>query len=153
MTMSMKATGRSSGIEAILPVDINKIVAKTYLGAMAGRGDVDLFETTLADDYEVILTGQSKISGTLSREQHLAFVRAIPKMFVTGLNFEILSMTAEGDRVACESRVTCTLVNGLEYNNEYLHLFRFRDGKICRTNEFMDTQLAETALLPIIVLE
>jgi uncharacterized protein len=138
---------------AAMTYDAHKKVARTYLESMAGAGDVDLFASTITDDYVTVLTGQSKMSGTLTREQHLAFVRAIPKMFTTGLNFEILSLTAEDDRVACESRVTATLTNGLDYNNEYVHLFRFREGKIYRTNEFMDSALAEEALLPILVLE
>ena len=31
--------------------------------------------------------------------------------------------------------------SGMEYNNEYVHIVRFRDGKICSITEFLDTDL------------
>jgi uncharacterized protein len=83
------------------------------------------------------------------RDQVVAFVGAVPQMTKDGIRFEVLSLTAEDDRVACESEGQSTLSTGVEYNNHYIHLLRFRDGKICEVREYMDTQLAETALLPL----
>ena len=31
--------------------------------------------------------------------------------------------------------------SGMPYNNEYVHVLRFRDGKICSITEFLDTDL------------
>lgn len=31
--------------------------------------------------------------------------------------------------------------SGMEYNNDYVHVARFRDGKICSITEYLDTDL------------
>ena len=35
---------------------------------------------------------------------------------------------------------------GMTYDNEYLHLLRYRDGKICSITEFLDTNLLNKLL-------
>lgn len=132
--------------------EAHKDAVRTYFKAM-GAGDVDLFRSVISDDYVAIISGQSNISGTLTYDQVLAFVGGVPKMTKGGFNFDIVSLTAEDDRVASESNGQSTLSNDAEYNNQYIHLFRFRDGKIREVREYMDTTLAEKVLLPVIVLE
>ena len=56
-------------------------------------------------------------------------------------SFEILGITAEGDRVAVEVESRFHTVNGALYNNRYHFLFVIRDGKIVRFNEYLDTAL------------
>ncbi|CAI7979683.1 Nuclear transport factor 2 family protein [Frankia sp. Hr75.2] len=132
--------------------EAHKDAVRTYFKAM-GAGEVDLFRSVITDDYVAIVCGKSKISGTLTYDQVLAFVGGVPQMTKNGFNFEIASLTAEDDRVVSESTGKSTLSNGAEYNNQYTHLFRFRDGKIREVKEYMDTTLAEKVLLPVIVLE
>jgi ketosteroid isomerase-like protein len=131
--------------------EAHKDAVRTYFKAM-GDGDVDSFRSVITDDYVAVISGQSKISGTLTYDQVLAFVGGVPKMTTGGFNFDILSLTAEDDRVVSESQGHSTLSNGAEYDNQYIHLFRFRDGKIREVKEYMDTTLAENVLLPVIVL-
>ena len=36
--------------------------------------------------------------------------------------------------------------SGMAYDNEYVHLLRYRDGKICSITEFLDTNLLNKLL-------
>jgi ketosteroid isomerase-like protein len=130
----------------------HKDAVRTYFKAM-GAGDVESFRSVITEDYVAVISGRSKISGILTYDQVLAFVGGASTMTKDGFNFDIVSLTAEDDRVVCESEGRSTLANRAEYNNQYLHLFRFRDGKIREVREYMDTALAESVLLPVIVLE
>jgi uncharacterized protein len=127
--------------------EAHKKVARDYFRAL-GSGDVDLFKSTISDDYFAQVSGYCKLSGRHDRDQVLAFVASVPEVTKSGINFEIKSITAEEDRVACETQGRSVMANGAEYNNDYLHLFRFRDGKIYQVTEYMDTKLAEDVLLP-----
>ena len=71
----------------------------------------------------------------------------LPQITTTGgISFEFLNLTAEDDRVAVEAKGRSTEVSGKEYNNEYHFLIFFRDGKVCRMKEYLDTKLAEEVL-------
>jgi hypothetical protein len=48
-------------------------------------------------------------------------------------------MTAEGDRVFVEAESRATLAGGGTYNNHYVFMARFRDGKMIEHKEFADT--------------
>lgn len=126
----------------------HKEVVRTYFKSM-GAGNVELFKSTLTEDYYALIAGYSQISGIQNRDEVLAFVASVPSITKSGISFEIRCLTAEEDRVACESQGQSVMANGTEYNNQYIHLFRFRDGKICQVTEYMDTKLAETVLLPL----
>ena len=47
---------------------------------------------------------------------------------------------AEGDRVAVEATSKGEHVSGQTYSNEYHFLFEFREGKLLRLKEYMDTE-------------
>lgn len=126
----------------------HKEVVRTYFKSM-GAGDVELFKSAITDDYKAVIAGYSKLSRTMDRDEVLGFVGAVPDMTKSGISFEIRCLTAEEDRVASESVGRSVMANGAEYNNQYIHLFRFRDGKIHQVTEYMDTQLAEKVLLPL----
>ena len=63
-----------------------------------------------------------------------------------GLRFEILDLTAEDDRVAARVDGFAKVAGGGEYNNRYHFLFNIRNGRICRTFEYMDSLLVENVL-------
>ena len=58
-------------------------------------------------------------------------------------NFTIVSVTAEGDRVAVEAESHTRLVDGRPYENQYHFLLRFdADGKVIEFKEYLDTLYA-----------
>jgi uncharacterized protein len=50
----------------------------------------------------------------------------------------ILGTTAEGDRVAVESRGNFEFADGRVYCNSYHHLFTLRDGQVVGVREYLD---------------
>jgi uncharacterized protein len=79
-----------------------------------------------------------------------ATARLAPRVFARldgPLNLEILSMTAEGDRVAVEAASHARLVDGQAYENQYHFLLRFgADGKVVEFKEYLDTLYAYETL-------
>ena len=54
---------------------------------------------------------------------------------------EIQGVTAEGDRVAVEARMSTVTSRGERYVQDYHHLFVIKDGKVFLWKEYMDTQM------------
>ena len=80
-------------------------------------------------------------SGEQTREQICAYM-ATPSIFVGGVKSTIHTLTAEDDRVAVEAEIVGTLPDGRVYTNVYHYLMWFRDGKVVRVKEYLDTQSA-----------
>jgi ketosteroid isomerase-like protein len=129
--------------------EANKETVRRFFIAL-GSGDVATLKTLVTNDVEAITPGTAKISGTRNYDVILQLCEAFPKITKGGVEFRFLNLTAEDDRVACEMEGRSTLVNGTPYNNCYHFLVFFRDGKICRLKEYLDTKLGDEALGPFI---
>ena len=127
----------------------NKETVKSFMQAL-GQGDVEILQTLLTDDAEAVCTGTSVLSMTRDRDTILKTAAVFPLIAKNGIEFSILELTAEEDRVSCDMIGSGELVNGTAYNNEYHFLFYFRDGKICRFKEYLDTKQAEELLVPLL---
>lgn len=55
----------------------------------------------------------------------------------------IVATTAEGERVAVESRGNFEFPDGRAYRNHYHHLFTVRDGRVVGVREYLDLQETE----------
>ncbi len=65
-----------------------------------------------------------------------------------GLDPEILSLTAEADRVAAEVRIRGrSIQTGEVYDNLYAFFFWIRDGRFVEIHEHLDTQYVSQKLL------
>jgi hypothetical protein len=117
----------------------NKSIVRQFFAAL-NRGDVAYIVDTYAPDGTVRTMGHTLISGTFSREQIAATAGGIFEVFPEGLEFKIQDMVAEGEKVAVEATSEGRHVSGKIYSNEYHFLFEFRDGKLLRLKEYMDTE-------------
>ena len=124
----------------------NKEAALDLLTALGG--DVVALKPLVTDDLVITTRGHAKVSGSRNYEVALATIGSFPLLTKDGIKFRILNLTAEDDRVACEVEGICTMNDGREYNNTYHFLMFFRDGKLCRMNEYLDTKLADDVLGP-----
>jgi hypothetical protein len=57
----------------------------------------------------------------------------------------IIGTTAEGDRVAIESRGNFEFEDGRTYRNSYHHLFELSAGRVTAIREYLDLRVAEQA--------
>ena len=79
--------------------------------------------------------------GEQTRDQICAYM-ASPSIFPGGIKATFGAITAEDDRVAVEVETEGTLPDGRVYTNVYHYLMWFKDGKVLRVKEYLDTQSA-----------
>lgn len=85
-------------------------------------------------------------TGELPIDEHMAaYGKLAASKFAGGGRFDVLSVTAEENRVVMEVQGFQPLTDGHSYDNTYLWLLIFRDGRICRVKAWMDTVLAQRA--------
>jgi uncharacterized protein len=117
----------------------NKALVTRFFDAL-NRGDVDFIVDAYAADGCVQTMGNTLISGIFSREQIAASAGGIFDVFPEGLTFTALGMVGEGDKVAVEATSAGKHISGQTYTNKYHFLFEFREGKLLRLKEYMDTE-------------
>src|SRR5262245_1513292 len=127
--------------------EANKQRAMQFFNAL-GAGDAATLQTLITDDIEVVTPGTAEICGVRNHAVVMAICNAFPQITRNGVKFEVITLTAEGDRVACELQGRSTMVNGAAYDNTYHFLVHFRGDKICRVKEYLDTKLADAVLGP-----
>lgn len=129
-------------------MDDHKVLVRRFLTAV-GKGDASALRELLCADAVAICTGTSLVSGQRDREQICAAAGMLRTISKDGIDFDVLSMTTEDDRVSCEAHGRSTLVSGAPYHNQYHFLFYFRDGRISQLKEYIDTKLADQVLAPL----
>jgi ketosteroid isomerase-like protein len=117
----------------------NKAIVTRFFDAL-NRGDVDAIVDAYAADGCVQTMGNTLISGIFNKQQIAASAWGIFDVFPEGLAFTPLAMVAEGNKVAVEATSEGKHISGQVYSNEYHFLFEFRDGKLLKLKEYMDTE-------------
>lgn len=129
--------------------ETNKQTVLAFIEAM-GRGDADAAAPCITEDAYTLAKGFGHFAGVRERDTILATIAAFRQLMPGGMDPNIISITAEGDRVAVEFEGNGTLFNGESYNNEYCMVFTLRDGRICQVNEYFCTILADEKLWPLV---
>jgi len=126
-----------------------KATAVAFLTAL-GQGDAERLGQLISPDICAICTGTSALSGARNYSDIYNTVGLLKTATRSGIEFRILTLTAEGDRVAVEAEGFSTLANGVPYNNQYHFLFFVRAGKVYKLKEYMDTKLVDAVLAPLV---
>ena len=119
--------------------EANKKAVQSFFTAM-NAGDIAAIVASYADNGHLQTMGNTLISGEFSRDQIEAAAGGIYEVFPKGIDFQIVDMVAEGDKVAVEATSEGEHVSGQTYSNEYHFLFEFSDCKLVRLKEYMDTE-------------
>jgi ketosteroid isomerase-like protein len=129
-------------------------VVQRYLDAFGG-GDMDSVRDSLAHDATWTIYGtldHLPPDGTWTGRDRIVddfLGHWGPRLFQPGtINMELVSITAEGDTVAVEWRITALCANGAEYDNAYCGIFSVRAGKIQAIREYLDSGYAARTLFP-----
>jgi ketosteroid isomerase-like protein len=119
-------------------IEANKAVARRYMQAVVD-GDAETIESLQHPDATWWILGY----GDMSRADFIASVKN--GLLTAGKrHVEIITLTAEGDRVAVEAVSEMTFPDRI-YRNEYHNLLVIRDGQIVEGRDYMDTRLAAAA--------
>ena len=124
----------------------NKALARRMIEALS-NADVGFIERNYAEDFRIWVTGSLPFSGEGDKAGAVAGMPAVLDLFPEGLHFEIVGLTAEGDRVAIEARSEGVTARGHRFQQEYHFLMRVRDGQIVEWREYMDTEHARKVLV------
>jgi uncharacterized protein len=95
------------------------------------------------------MTGWTTMQGRLNKETYQGVIRLLAKMTARPLAFTIDSITAEDDRAVAEVRSEGTLINGEDYANTYVFVFRIRDGRIASVAEHFNALIVQEKLIPL----
>jgi ketosteroid isomerase-like protein len=126
----------------------HKRLALEFIRA-SGAHDAATLAELMADDVMYWVQGKPHLfpfAGTKTKAEMCAYF-ATPSIFKDGLEQRIGAVTAEDDRVAVEVEVEGVAPNGKLYNNTFHYLFHFRDGKVCKVKEYVDTYHAAEVFL------
>jgi uncharacterized protein len=118
----------------------HKQIAKDFLAASAVH-DADRLASLMTDDATYWVQGKPHLfpyAGEKTKAEIYKYMQT-PSIFKDGLAQTIGAVTAEENRVAIEVEVRGIAPGGKLYNNTYHYLFMFRDGKISKIKEYVDT--------------
>jgi ketosteroid isomerase-like protein len=133
-------------IEAVTAVDIaesNRALVLRLMKAM-DKCDADTIRDIIAPDATWWVLGV----GTLDRETVIAQLEALlgdARVAET----VILGTTAEGERVAVESKGNFEFADGRVYRNDYHHLYKVRGGQVIGVREYLDLRVTEAVFGPM----
>lgn len=126
-----------------MSTEANKQTALALLRASAVH-DGAAFDALMHPEATYWVIGKPHLfayAGEQTRAQICAYM-ATPTIFVGGVKTTFGEITAEDDRVAVEAEIIGTLPDGRVYTNVYHYLMWFKDGKVLRVKEYLDTQSA-----------
>jgi ketosteroid isomerase-like protein len=115
------------------------------VNGLTGAIDDDEYLAHFSDD-PVWHVNRRAFTGRDGLRQLAANVR---RVFPNGLEREVRSTTAEGDRVVIQHLNRATTGAGEPYENEYVKVFEFDpDGRIRAVWEYLDSKYAAEVLAP-----
>jgi ketosteroid isomerase-like protein len=116
-------------------------IVRDFLAAMSKGG---LTDDMITPDF----SGWTVLSGAVERRIYQRAFALFSGIFSEGPVLTIHSLTAEEDRVVAEFRSQGTLLNGDAYQNDYLFLFRIRDGRIAYVGEYFNPDVVREKIAP-----
>ena len=102
-------------------------------------------EHLLADDFAAWTTTQ----GNLSREQYAGAIPLLAKLTGETMRFSVDAITAQDDRAVAEVRGQAQLVDGSDYANTYVFVFRIANGRIRSVAEHFNALIVREKLVPL----
>jgi uncharacterized protein len=128
--------------EGWLVTKANHEIVRRFINAMSNGTITDDLVTP---DFTVWIVGTEQ---TVGKDSYVNGIANLPKVFPDKLAFTIHSLTAEDDRVIAEFSGNGTTTDGKLYRNNYLYLFKIRDGKIYFLAEYLNLDEMRGVLLP-----
>ena len=135
-----------------MSTESNKEAVRDFLEATTRR-DRETLSRLFADDvsWQIPQSAPAPFGGTHRGHAKVLemFLQGASGLFVEGTHtVDIELIVAEGDIVAAEVQMNAKTTKGLDYRNQYVFLFTFRDGKITEFREHLDTRYAAPFLDP-----
>ena len=136
-------------------IDTNKKMAGDFLDLALSANPLDAQELT-HPDFKFVFMGNTEISNIpYDREAYFDYwlPEVVGKLLPTGIILTTTDMIADDDGVAVIMEGDAEGING-EYDNKYVFVYKFKDGKIFSIHEYnsdllVATRLYKNKLVPI----
>jgi uncharacterized protein len=122
--------------------DSNHELVRKFINAMSNG---EITDELVTPDFTVWIVGTEH---TVGKDSYVSGIANLPKVFPDKLAFTIHSLTAEDDRVIAEFSGNGTTADGKLYRNNYLYLFKIRQGKVYFLAEYLNLDEMRGVLLP-----
>jgi uncharacterized protein len=120
----------------------HQLVRKFFAAVTSG----ELPDTLLTPD----MRGWTTTQGFMDKAAYQHLIKLLAKISARPLAFTIDSITAEEDRAVAEVRSEGTLVNGEEYRNTYVYVFRLREDRIASVAEHFNALIVQEKMMPLV---
>lgn len=120
----------------------NAAVARAFLESIP-TGKIPAELTT--EDFSGWTTG----SGDLPGDKFRGGVGLLSTIFAKPMTIDVQAVTAQDDRVVIETIGHGTLIDGNEYRNRYVFVFRMRDGKVASVAEHNNPVIVREVIAPL----
>ena len=128
-------------------VDANKKMAGDFLDLALSANPLDAQELT-HPDFKFVFMGNTEISN-IPYDRNTYFDYWLPevvgKLLPTGITLKTNDMIADDNSVAVIMEGDAEGING-EYDNKYVFVYKFKDGKIFSIHEYNSDLLVATRL-------
>ena len=136
-------------------VDANKKMAGDFLDLALSANPLDAQELT-HPEFKFVFMGNTEISNIpYDRDAYFDYwlPEVVGKLLPTGITLTTTDMIADDDGVAVIMEGDAEGING-EYDNKYVFVYKFKDGKIFSIHEYnsdllVATRLYKNKLVPI----
>ena len=118
----------------------NEKLAMRYLEGI-NQGNAAIALDIFSDDSKIWIAGNDMTKAELANMLSL-----VKTLFVKGPELVCTHVFSTDDKVALEMKVTGESRKGVQYKNNYCLIFTFRNGKVTKFNEYLDTAPATAAL-------
>ena len=121
-------------------IEENKHIVEVFCGHFEHAAIDDVLEM-MSDDATWCINGKPHLfpgAGLKTKTEMAQIWRRLYASLNGGLRMNVVSMIAEGDRVAAEVRSHASTKSGKIYENDYHMLVRLRDGKVVEVKEYTD---------------
>ena len=128
-------------------VDVNKKMAGDFLDLALSANPLDAQELT-HPDFKFVFMGNTEISNVpYNRNAYFDYwlPEVVGKLLPTGITLTTTDIIADDDGVAVIMEGDAEGING-EYDNKYVFIYKFKDGKIFSIHEYNSDLLVATRL-------
>jgi ketosteroid isomerase-like protein len=123
--------------------DNKQAVVNAYASMAAGNPAPYL--DLLSDDVSITMFGDHRFARTFKGKEDIYthLFGPIREVLDGTIRMNVTNALAENDMVIVEARGEARTRDGRDYGNSYCFVFRFDNGKIIESREYMDTQLVK----------
>ena len=129
-------------METPVTLEGNKEVVRSYVAATCRR-DMAGMSRLMADDAYIWIAGRSPLAGVRTKKEFLGAAAHLFEIVEGPAQIDVVTLTAEDDRVSVTLQGRMMLKDGRQYHNQYHILVTIRDDQIIRWEEFYDTELVD----------